>query len=122
MWNYDFRRLLESAMLYSERGSLLGLSDVAEIVACGKSGLYDFLSFSGIRVVEAEEIDHILASATDTVVLVTDGISCSTELISDLEEKYGTKFVPVVLDPKQGVDVSSARRFVERALGVKLDR
>jgi len=71
--------------------------------------------------VEAEEIDHILASATDTVVLVTDGISCSTELISDLEEKYGT-FVPVVLDPKQGVDVSSARRFVERALGVKLDR
>lgn len=95
---------------------------MAEIVACGKSGLYDFLSFSGIRVVEAEEIDHILASATDTVVLVTDGISCSTELISDLEEKYVTKFVPVVLDPKQGVDVSSARRFVERALGVKLDR
>jgi len=28
--------------------------------------------------------------------------------------------VPVVLDPKQGVDVSSARRFVERALGVNL--
>jgi len=54
--------------------------------------------------------------------LVTDGISCSPELISNLEERYGTRFVPVVLDPKQGVDVGSARRFVERALGVKLDR
>jgi len=63
MWNYDFRLLQESAMLYSERGSFVGGCRMAEIVACGKSGLYDFLSFSGIRVVEAEEIDHILASA-----------------------------------------------------------
>ncbi|HHY43242.1 MAG TPA: hypothetical protein GX508_00190 [Coprothermobacter sp.] len=95
---------------------------MAEIIASGKSGLYDFLSFSGIRIVEAEELEDILSKATDTVVLVTDGISCSPELISNLEERYGTRFVPVVLDPKQGVDVGSARRFVERALGVKLDR
>jgi len=100
-------------------GSFWGLSDVAEIVACGKSGLYDFLSFSGIRVVEAEEIDHILASATDTVVLVTDGISCSTELISDLEEKYGTKFVPVVLDPKTGRRCELSEKVCGKSSGCK---
>jgi len=81
-------------MLYSERVVCWGLS-MAEIVACGKSGLYDFLSFSGIRVVEAEEIDHILASATDTVVLVTDGISCSTELISDWRKNTERSLCPL---------------------------
>jgi len=29
---------------------------MAEIVACGKSGLYDFLSFSGIRVVKLRKL------------------------------------------------------------------
>ncbi|WP_018962991.1 hypothetical protein [Coprothermobacter platensis] len=95
---------------------------MAEIIACGNGGLYDFLSFSGINVMRSEQIDAFVSRSNDTVVLVTDGIACDVETLTQLEEKYPAKFIPVVLDPKQGVDVSSAKKFVERALGIKLDR
>jgi len=70
---------------------------MAEIVACGKADYMTSLAFQVYVWWKAEEIDHILASATDTVVLVTDGISCSTELISDLEEKYERSLCPLCL-------------------------
>jgi hypothetical protein len=95
---------------------------MAEIVACGQGGLYDFLGFSGVKNLNSSELEKYVAQASDTVVLVTDGVSCSSELIENLEERFPSRFIPVVLDPKRGVDVSSAKRLVEKALGVKLDR
>jgi len=43
-------------LCFTQNGVVCWGCRMAEIVACGKSGLYDFLSFSGIRVVEAEEL------------------------------------------------------------------
>ncbi|NPV88579.1 hypothetical protein HPY42_03540 [Coprothermobacteraceae bacterium] len=95
---------------------------MTKIVACGKSGLYDFLGMSGIEMVTLEEVENKLSEGADTIVFVSDTDVVKADQVTALEERYGSRFVPIILDARRGVDITSVKKFVEKAIGVKLDR